>query len=244
MAKVLLAAAEDGRFDVFLMAYNFLQMDQAERVLEACKEKNIGTTLMKTTPVAKYYIVKSRIDQLEKEGKKVPALYREGLQRYKDKAERAERFIKEYNLQNPEEIRAAAIKFVLSDPKVNTVCCSLQTYDELERTLVLSGTKLSGADRAILSAYKRSCGELYCRHACGVCEPSCPEGVPVNAIMRFNHYFMAQGREKEAMLKYAKIPGARADVCGSCPGHCEKACPYNVPIQGMLITAHEHLSLV
>ena len=142
MDKVLLAATEDGRFDVFLLAYNFLQMDQAERVLEVCQQKKIGATLMKTTPVAKYYIIKSRVDQLEKEGKEVPAFYKDGLQRYKEKADRAEQFIKKYNLQNPEEIRAAAIKFVLSNPRVNTVCCSLQTYDEMERILALSGQKL------------------------------------------------------------------------------------------------------
>lgn len=243
METVLLAAADDGRFDVFLMAYNFLQMDQAERVLEVCQEKNIGTTLMKTTPVAKYYIVKSRVDQLEKEGKEVPAFYKDGLQRYKDKADRAEQFIQKYNLQNPEEIRAAAIKFVLSNPRVNTVCCSLQTYDEMERILSLSGKRLESGDIATLAAYTKGCGELYCRHACGLCEPNCPHGVPVNTIMRYNHYFLAQKREKEAMQKYAEIPGAKADVCGTCPGYCEQVCPHNVPIQGMLISAHEQLSL-
>jgi aryl-alcohol dehydrogenase-like predicted oxidoreductase len=142
MDKVLLAAAEDGRFDVFLMAYNFLQMDQAEKVLDVCKQKKIGTTLMKTTPVAKYYIVKNRIDEMEKEGKKIPAFYQEGLTRYKQKADLAEKFITKYNLKNPEEIKAAAIKFVLSNPRVNTVCCSLQTYEEMEMVLPLSGQKL------------------------------------------------------------------------------------------------------
>jgi len=46
MEKVLMAAVEDGRFDVFLMAYNFLKMDEAERVLEACRGRKIGTTIM------------------------------------------------------------------------------------------------------------------------------------------------------------------------------------------------------
>ncbi len=142
MDKVLLAAAEDGRFDVFLLAYNFLQMDQAERVLEVCQQKKIGATLMKTTPVAKYYIIKSRVDQLEKEGKEIPAFYKDGLQRYKEKADLAQKFIAKHNLKNPEEIRSAAIKFALSNPRVNTVCCSLQTYDEMERILALSGQKL------------------------------------------------------------------------------------------------------
>jgi predicted aldo/keto reductase-like oxidoreductase len=244
MGKVLLAAAEDGRFDVFLFAYNFLQMDQSEQVLEACKEKNIGTTLMKSTPVAKYYILKSRVEQLEKEGKKVHPFYREGLIRFKDKADRAAHFISKYNLEKPEEIRAAAIRFVLSNPKVNTVCCSLNTYEEMERILPLSGTTLSDLDRAKLAAYKEGCGELYCRHACGLCEPNCPKGVPVNTIMRYFHYFVAQGREREAMLKYADIPGARAEVCSDCQGHCESACPYNVTVQGLLLLAHDQLSLV
>ncbi len=143
MDRVLLAAAEDGRFDVFLMAYNFLRMDKAEKVLEVCQQKKIGTTLMKTAPVAKYYIVKNRIDQMEKEGKKIPSFYQKGLTRYKQKADLAEKFITKHNLKNPDEIRAAAIKFVLSNPNVNSVCCSLRTYDEMERILPLSGKKLT-----------------------------------------------------------------------------------------------------
>ncbi len=198
---------------------------------------------MKSTPVTKYYILKSRVEQMEKEGKKIHPLYKEGLKRFKDKLDRAEHFIAKYDLKKPEEIRAAAIKFALSNPRVNTVCCSLQTFDEMERIIPLSGSKLSGQDKAKLAAYKEGCGELYCRHACGVCEPQCPYGVPVNTIMRYFHYFVAQGREREAMLKYSVIPGKRADVCGECPGHCEKACPYNVSIQGLLLLAHDQLSL-
>jgi len=243
MEKILLAAADDGRFDVFLMAYNFLQMDQAKKVLKVCKKKKIGTALMKTKPVAAYYLLKSRVEQLEKEGKEIHPFYKEGLIRFKDKADRAEQFIKKYDLKNLDEINAAAIKFVLDNPNVNTVCCSLKNYDEMERFIPLSGSKLSARDKANLAAYKEGCAALYCRHACGVCEPQCPHSVPVNTIMRYNHYFMAQSREKEAMLKYAAIPGAKADMCGECQGYCEAACPYNVPIQGMLILAHAQLSL-
>lgn len=243
MDKILLAAAEDGRFDVLHFAYNFLRMDQSEKVLEVCKEKKIGSTLMKTTPVFNYYKVKSSVERTEKEGKDVHPLYKEGLVRFKKNLDKAEHFIKTHNLQNPDEIRAAAIKFVLANPNVNTVCCSIRTYDELDQIIGLSGTKLDDADKAILAAYEKGCGGLYCRHACGVCEPSCPEGVPVNTIMRFYHYFIAQGREREAMEKYNKIPGAKAEVCSTCSGLCETACPYNVPIQGMLLLAHAQLSL-
>jgi predicted aldo/keto reductase-like oxidoreductase len=243
MEKVLLAAVEDGRFDVFLMAYNFLQMDRGERVIQAAKERKIGITLMKTKPVGTYAVLKTRIEQLESEGKDVDPLYREGLARYKAIAERAEAFIKKYNLQNPEEVKEASLRFVLSNPDIHTVCCSAKTYAEAEQFLRQSGSRLSAEDSLTLARYGDACGRLYCRHACGLCEPACPHGVPVNTIMRYHHYFDAQGREKEAMLKYAHIPGVRAEECTHCPGYCEKACPYGVPIQGMLLLAHHQLTL-
>jgi aryl-alcohol dehydrogenase-like predicted oxidoreductase len=243
MDRVLLAAAEDGRFDVFLLAYNFLQMDGGQRVLDACREKKIGTALMKTKPVITFNSIKSRIETLEKQGKEVDPLYREGLARYQKLADRMEAFIQKHGLASPDDIREACVRFVLDNPDVNTVCCSARTFDEAERFIRLSGTKFSDWDRANLESYREGCGRLTCRHACGLCEPSCPQGVPVNTIMRYNHYFEAQGREKEAMSLYAAVPGARADRCASCPGYCESACPHGVPIQGMLLVAHHNLTL-
>ena len=243
MEKVLLAAAADGRFDVILLAYNFLQMDMGEHVLRVCKEKNIGTALMKTTPVVKYYGLKARIEELQKQGKEVNEFYLKGLERFKQKAEKAEGFIKKYNLKNPEEIRDASIRFVLDNPDVSTVCCSMKNFNDVERFVSLSGTGLSNVEKKKLYSYKKSWGELYCRHACGICETSCPNNVPVNTIMRYNHYFETQAREKYAMVKYAEIPGVNAKECFSCTGICESACPYNLPVQGMLTMAHEQLSL-
>ncbi|MFQ6108855.1 MAG: aldo/keto reductase [Candidatus Aminicenantales bacterium] len=243
MDRVLLAAAEDGRFDLFLMAYNFLQMDRGERVLQVCREKNIGVALMKTTPVVKYYGLKERIEALQKEGKEIHELYLKGLERFKEKAEKAESFIKKHNLKNPEEIRDAAVRFVLSNPNVHTACCSMRNFDDLRSFVRLSGSGLDEEDKERLAAYKKACSKLYCRHACGVCEPDCPHQVPVNTIMRYNHYFEAQGREKYAMVKYSAIPGTKAEACRNCPGYCEAACPYDVPIQGLLLMAHQQLSL-
>ena len=243
MESVLMEAAEDGRFDVVLMAYNFLRMDGSERILEVCARKNIGTALMKTKPVTTYHNIKNRVEQLKKEGKEVHELYVEGLQRYQKKVERAEAFLKKHKLSNPDEIRSAAVRFVLSNPHVNTVCCSMKNFDDLEKYVELSGRPLTSVDSSLLEGYAFHCGELYCRHACGQCEPSCPNGVPVNTIMRYDHYFLAQGREKEAMFYYAAIPGNRADRCDACPGYCETACPYEVPIQTMLTLAHRHLTL-
>ncbi|MCJ7580372.1 MAG: aldo/keto reductase [Candidatus Aminicenantes bacterium] len=243
MDKVLLAAADDGRFDVFLLAYNFLKLDQGERVLQVCKEKKIGSVLMKSTPTAIFYSMKASIESMKEKGTEISEFRANGLKRYQEKMDRAETFIQKYNLKNPQEIQGAAIRFVLDNPNVNSVCLPPKTYDELDRFISLSGSSLDDLDKARLAQYKEGCGELYCRHACGVCEPQCPHGVPVNTIMRYFRYFAAQGREKEAMLNYAAIPGFKADVCSNCPGHCESACPHNVPVQGMLILANNQLSL-
>lgn len=244
MEKVLMAAIADGRYDVFLLVYNFLNKDAAERVINACKEKNIGVTLMKTNPVGGYLGLKERADAMKKEGKTIPPYYENILKKLKAKADQAEGFVKKHNLQNPTEIRNAAIKFVLNNPGVATVCCSLVNFDQVEGFVRLSGCAVTPVEKKKLSMYKEGCGSLYCRHACGACEPSCPHGVPVNTIMRYNHYFEAQGREKHAMQKYAALKTAKADKCMTCTGACEAVCPYDVPVHGLLTLAHDRLTLV
>jgi len=243
MGDILLAAAEDGRFDVFLMTYNFLQIDQSAKILDMCKQKNIGTALMKTSPITTFNKIKAGADRIKKSGKDVPPLYKEGVERYTRMLEQAGPSVKKFKLENPDTARAAAIKFCLGNDSVHTVCCSMGNFDDLEKMVVLSGERLDAGDRATLVAYEEICGPFYCRHACGLCEPQCPQGVPVNTIMRYHHYFTAQGREREAMQYYAAIPGTRADVCSTCPGFCEQACPYNVSIQGKLFHAHADLAL-
>jgi ferredoxin len=107
----------------------------------------------------------------------------------------------------------------------------------------LVGLGFTETDEAGLSAHADIEGRLYCRHACGLCESHCPSRVPVNTIMRYNHYFAAQGREKYAMKKYAELDGQRADACRNCEGFCQAACPYKVPINDLLKFAHSNLSL-
>ena len=255
MEKILLAAAEDGRFDVVLMAYNFLKDDRGERVLEVCSQKNIGTTLMKVNPIRSYNEMKEWFEKnllsksKEEREKQIRKAAEEGVsiedaeRRMEKKVENAQEFIKRHNLKNDKEIRDAAIRFVLSNPNVNTVCYTLQNYSEAHEFLKLSGSRLTSRDKELLASYSRECGSLYCRHACGLCEPACPHQVPVNTIMRFDHYFVAQGREKHAMTEYAALESQKADRCQDCEGYCESACPYGVPVRFLLAAAHQTLTL-
>ncbi|HLP47971.1 MAG TPA: aldo/keto reductase [Candidatus Kapabacteria bacterium] len=243
MDKVLIAAALDGRFDVMLLAYNFIQDDKGAEVLKVCREKNIGTTLMKVNPIGKLPMLKERIEKLKSEGKQIPENFPTMITRLEAKAKTAETFIKEYRLDDAQRMRDAAIRFVLSNSDVHTVCCAFRSFDDLDAYIPLSGTRLENMEKVKLSAYKEGCGAFYCRHACGLCEPSCPQKVPVNTIMRFNHYYEAQGKEKFAMKHYARLMSPKADLCADCNGFCEPACPYGVPVQGLLTLAHRTLSL-
>jgi predicted aldo/keto reductase-like oxidoreductase len=245
MEKVCLAAAADGRFDVMLFVYNFIQKEVGEQILKACNDKNIGTTLMKTNPIGGYLSAKSMMETMKKEGKEIPAYFPGILQKLKDKYDKAQDFVQKHNLKNPAEIRAAAIKYALNHPDVHAVCCSFRNFDDVESYIKLSGGVVTPAEKKKLAAYREGCADLYCRHACGLCESHCPHHVPVNTIMRYNHYFEAQGREKYAMQKYKNLIAAKKDAnpCQNCTGYCQAACPHGVPIHGLLTLAHHQLTL-
>ena len=243
MKKVLMGAVDDGRFDVLLVVYNFLKRDPGEKILEACKKKNIGVTIMKSNPVGRYFDIKERIEQLKKEGKEIDARTKNYYNRLKETASRSEFFIKKHNLENSEEIRDAALKFVLNNPNVSVLNLAFNNFDDIEKMLILSGTKLSRTEKHKLNYYEHGLSEFYCRHGCGICESSCPENIPVNTIMRYNHYFEANGSEKFAMQKYAGLSGLNSDACNKCSGICERSCPFNVPVKGLLMLAEHRLTL-
>src|SRR5512136_2500879 len=243
MDQILLAAVEDGRFDVILLVYNFLQKEPGEKVLEAASKKGLGLTIMKSNPLGRYYDTMSRVEQLKKDGQPVDERLQKSMEQMAETAKQAESFIQKNGLKTPAEIKAAALKFVLADPRVHTLNLAFNTFDDVQNLLALSGSGLSSGEKGLLTSYERDCSPLYCRHACGICEADCPKGVPVNTIMRYNHYFEAQGSEKYAIGEYAALETAKADACRTCQGFCEQACPYGVPVRGLLCLAHNQLTL-
>jgi aryl-alcohol dehydrogenase-like predicted oxidoreductase len=246
MDQVVLAAAEDGRFDVMLFVYNFLQREAGEKALEACAAKGIGVTLMKTDPgliVANESESLAMIEQrYKKDGKELPEVVLKMKQRASERAGLTEAFMKKHGLDAGEKTRDAAVMFCLNDPRVHAVCPTINSFEGLDVFLKLSGRKLDLAAARLLDDSREIYGETYCRHACGLCEPACPRGVPVNTVMRYEYYFGAKRREKEAMGLYAALGGRGAEGCAACAGPCEAACPYGVPIQAKLLTAHETLT--
>ncbi len=248
MDQVVLAAAEDGRFDVMLFVYNFLQREAGEKILQACAAKDVGVTLMKTDPglivEQESRSLKSTEARYKKEGKDLPEALLKNLEKAAARTAATEAFIEKHGLAGLGKTRDAAIKFCLNNPGVHAVCPSINSFEALEAFVSLSGQKLALEESAALDDVRETFGSSYCRHACGLCEPSCPRGVPVNTIMRYEYYFAARGREKEAMGLYADLAhgGWDAADCAGCAGYCEAACPHGVPIQAKLLLAHHDLT--
>jgi predicted aldo/keto reductase-like oxidoreductase len=241
MEKVIIAAAEDGRFDLALFVYNFIQKEQGEKIIEACKKADMGITLMKVNPVNFYNNFKGSLDRAKEQNGQGIEGFAVMVNEYEAWVEQAANFRTRYGLESEESVRDASIKFVLGNPDIHTVCPSINSFNDLETFVKLSGTRLDNSEQGMLTEYSNTLGNYYCRHACGLCEPSCPHNVPVNTIMRYNHYFEGHGREKYAMIKYQDLLVKAGDKCKGCAGLCTDNCPHKLPVQSLLMHADRNL---
>jgi len=220
-AEVLTAAAEDGRFDMMLFVYNFMNRDQGERVLAACKANDVGTTIMKSAPGVLHY------DSFDP-----------GSMTDEERS-----FTERYGLRTADQLRLGSIQWVLQNPDAHSVCVSLNDFDSIDGVVAISGTSLSEAEEESLHMLAQAVDSRYCRHGCVECSGACPRDVPVSRIMRYAYYFEVQGREKHAMSRYAHLGGSRASACKGCSAPCDGACPHGFQIRAQLSRAHSLLSL-
>lgn len=242
MEQVMMAAIDDGRFDVLLIPYNFFEPEMGTRVLAACKKKNIGTMIMKSNPIILFELFNGMKTTAEKEGRKFDEEYRIAFEKFKIQTEYAADFFKQYGVTALEDIKEAAIQFVLSNNNVDTICSLFQNLEDVKKYIKLSGTKLEAKTAHMLYEYREKVGFLNCRIGCNICEKYCPHHLPVNTIMRYNYYFQAKGRQKEAMELFQALPEKGPEVCKDCEGYCEDACPYGVATRGILTLAYQNLS--
>jgi predicted aldo/keto reductase-like oxidoreductase len=256
MADILCAAAEDGRFDVLLLVYNFLNHAEGDRIIAASKAKHVGTTAMKTAPG------KLRAEPFDPEDltdvyqQYLGAMLRAGVSReaalrelrtYSDAQNefvgRTQIFAERYGIENDEALQLASIQWVLQNPDMHTACISAWSFDFIDKIVALSGTELTAPADDLLQESRSALDTQYCRHGCVECMDSCPFNVPVSRIMRYAYYFEAQGQERHAMSAYAALDGLGAAPCKDCAGRCAGACPYGLAIQPKMLQAHDLLTL-
>jgi predicted aldo/keto reductase-like oxidoreductase len=255
-ADILSAAAESGRFDLMLFIYNFMNREDGERVMAACKANNVGTTAMKTSPGSISYTPLDEDNLTEEQESYVNSYVQRGQtreaaigrlrdqsERQKDLYERTRPFAEQYGVQTAEQLRVGSIHWVLQNPDMHTACVAFTDFELVDRVVPISGTALTAPEQEMLREITVALDDQYCRHGCTECVGACPAKVPVSTIMRYAYYYEGQGLQKHAMSLYAGLEGARASACLGCAGHCEGACRYGVDIQSSLLQAHGLLTL-
>ena len=228
MVDICNFAIEDGRFDVLLFVYNFMQ-EKAAEVLKHAAQKNVGSTIMKV--------------HASEHPEQIRSVSREEQQKFQDEADRQTlRFREKYDLKKDEYFRAA-ISWVLQNAAVGCVVTSIRTFDQANDYVSVSGKKFTKRYKETLDDYSQRLFDRYCRHACGECEPYCPHGVAVNDVLRLDTYFTNYRQEEKAITEYAELEEARKPTsCLNCPGICEPHCPYGLPVRERLLITHNHLS--
>lgn len=256
MGDVLCAAAEDGRFDMMLLVYNFMNHEEGDRILAACKANNVGATAMKTAPGLIRYEPVDPENLTEQQERYVQRFVGRGqtreaaLQRLEAQAtrqretyERTRPFAERYGVQTQEQLRLGSIHWVLQNPDMHTACVAFTEFSLVDKVVPLSGTVLSAVEDEMLQELRLALNSQYCRHGCFECAEQCPDQVPVSTIMRYAYYYEGQGLEKHAMSLYADLGGPDASPCQDCVGHCDGACRYGIDIQPNMLQVHDLLTL-
>ena len=237
LEDILMAAIEDGRYDVLFFPYNFLEPDMGGRIIRACKAKNLGTMIMKSNPVSVY----EGYENVLKQGGDLGMLEQKDYNKKRQQMDKAGDFFRKYKLTDREKLAKGAYQFILSNKNVDTICCRFRNFQDIEKFVPLSGTTLDSPTAELLSDFRDSLGFLNCRIGCNSCEKCCPHHLPVNTILRYYYYARALKDKENASRYYKDLRGFQANSCINCHGFCEKGCPHQVAIRELLLDANLQL---
>ena len=162
MEDILSNSIEDGRFDVLLLVYNFVQQEMGKRILEKCRKNDLGTMLMKTDPFGGFNLsLMEKYEQLKNEGEEIPGYLEHIHNKIIVQRNKAQSFIEEHKLEDNDAINRAAIRFVLSNEDAHSTLITFRNYNDINKYINLSGTKLTAQEVALLEHYRNSHGRYY-----------------------------------------------------------------------------------
>jgi hypothetical protein len=142
-------------------------------------------------------------------------------------------------------VRQALLKWMLAQPNIDTIAITMRNFEDVDEFVAASGRAApTPAEKKAMDDYGLRIERDYCRPGCDGCLGSCPRGVSIHDIMRYQLYFEAYGNEKYAMGRYASVPAARSAAgCADCDGPCVSSCPFGLPVKEKMVQAHRDLTL-
>ncbi len=217
MAQVLAAASRLDWIDVIMLIYNFRLMQDKElnTAIEACHKAGIGLIAMKT---------QGRSQKIETEEDKKLA---------------------EHFLQRGFTEAQAKIKLVLEDKRFSSACVGMQNVAYLDSNVaaVLDKTKLTQADRQVLTEYARATCSGYCAGCANICNSALPDTPYVGDVMRYLMYYNSYGDRDMARELFAQIPAkVRNKLLSIDYSLAEARCPQHLPIAKLVAEAVSKLA--
>ena len=219
MARNLAAAAELDWIDAIMTSYNFrlMQDDKIQAALDACYKAGIGLVAMKSLGLRTGHKIETEAD------KKVTGHF---LQ------------------QGFTEVQAA-IKAVLADERITSVCVGMRSITEITSNVdaVLDKKKLTQADLGILAQYAQTTCSGYCAGCADVCDSVLPQMSCVSDIMRYLMYYNSYGQHDKARELFAEIPvRVRNKLLTTDYRLAEARCPQHLPIRKLVAEAVRKLA--
>ncbi len=222
-AKCLAAAAKLDWIDAIMTRYNFRDIQNAEMqaAMDACYKAKIGLVAIKTVGRTSRRRG-SRATETDAEKKLTEHLLKRG-------------FTKEQ----------AAIKLVLEDKRISSVCVGMLTIPILNANVAaaLDKTKLTQADRKVFKEYAKATCSGYCAGCAEICDAALPDLPYTSDIMRYLMYYNSYGERDRARELFAQIPAnVRNKLLSTDYSAAEAHCPQHLPIYEMVTEAVSKLA--
>jgi len=207
-------ALQQDDLEAIQIMFNPLSPKAALEVVGLAKQKNVGVIAMK--PMAG------------------------GVKKWQGN-EKLDAAVKKY-LPDTKSVAQAVIKWSLAVPGVTAVAPACFNLQHLEENLAAAlEPTLTQRERLGMEAFAAALSSDYCR-GCGLCEQSCPRGIAVCDILRYEMYYTAYEQPRRARRLYRQLPSARrAQACDGC-GECDRHCPYGLAVAHKLVEAGELLA--
>jgi predicted aldo/keto reductase-like oxidoreductase len=129
----------------------------------------------------------------------------------------------------------ALARWLTTETVLDAAVIRLKSLDEFVETYSGAGRRPSAADREVLRRTAAYANQHACR-LCHGCMATCPAGLPIADLMRFERYALDHRDLAKARRLYADTgrPVTRCEDCRQCVAHC----PQGLPIPEKLRQLH------